>query len=88
MSEATTIQEVLGILRKTPPPTFDFSRANAKFAKEKRFSVFKRENGLTTGEAIKKDPALLSQPLLTTIMDVTTLMIYFALALAFFPHMA
>lgn len=38
--------------------------------------------------AIKKDPALLSQPLLTTIMDVTTLMIYFALALAFFPHMA
>ena len=38
--------------------------------------------------AIKKDPALLSQPLLTTIMDVTTLMIYFSLALAFFPHLA
>jgi magnesium transporter len=35
--------------------------------------------------AIKKDPALLSQPLLTTIMDVATLMIYFAIAMAFHP---
>ncbi len=33
--------------------------------------------------AIKKDPALLSQPLLTTIMDVTTLMIYFGMAVLF-----
>lgn len=38
--------------------------------------------------AIKKDPALLSQPLLTTVMDVTTLMIYWAVAMAFFPQFA
>ena len=38
--------------------------------------------------AIKKDPALLSQPMLTTIMDVTTLVIYFAVACAFFPAYA
>ncbi|MCR5492008.1 MAG: magnesium transporter [Bacilli bacterium] len=35
--------------------------------------------------AIKKDPALLSQPLLTTVMDVATLMIYFAIAMTFHP---
>lgn len=35
--------------------------------------------------AIKKDPALLSQPLLTTVMDVATLMIYFAIAMSFHP---
>lgn len=35
---------------------------------------------------IKKDPALLAQPLLTTVMDVTTLLIYFAMACLFFPH--
>ncbi len=35
--------------------------------------------------AIKKDPALLSQPMLTTIMDVTTLCIYLLMAMAFFP---
>ena len=33
--------------------------------------------------AIKKDPALLSQPMLTTIMDATILVIYFGVALAF-----
>ena len=38
--------------------------------------------------AIKKDPALLSQPLLTTVMDVTTLLIYWAIAMAFFPVFA
>lgn len=38
--------------------------------------------------AIKKDPALLAQPLLTTVMDVTTLLIYFAMACLFFPHFA
>ena len=38
--------------------------------------------------AIKKDPALLSQPMLTTIMDVTTLVIYLLMAMAFFPHFA
>ncbi len=38
--------------------------------------------------AIKKDPALLAQPLLTTIMDVTTLLIYFAMACLFFPSFA
>ena len=38
--------------------------------------------------AIKKDPALLSQPMLTTIMDVLTLVIYFAIACAFFPAYA
>ncbi len=36
--------------------------------------------------AIKKDPALLSQPMLTTIMDVTTLVIYLLMAMAFFPN--
>lgn len=36
--------------------------------------------------AIKKDPALLSQPMLTTIMDVTTLCIYLLMAMAFFPN--
>ncbi|MBQ7250411.1 MAG: magnesium transporter [Bacilli bacterium] len=35
--------------------------------------------------AIKKDPALLSQPMLTTIMDVTVLCIYLLMAMAFFP---
>ena len=35
--------------------------------------------------AIKKDPALLSQPMLTTIMDVTTLCIFLLMAMAFFP---
>lgn len=38
--------------------------------------------------AIKKDPALLAQPLLTTVMDVTTLLIYFAMACMFFPNFA
>ena len=38
--------------------------------------------------AIKKDPALLAQPLLTTVMDVTTLLIYFAMACLFFPKFA
>ena len=38
--------------------------------------------------AIKKDPALLSQPMLTTIMDVLTLVLYFAIACAFFPAYA
>ena len=38
--------------------------------------------------AIKKDPALLSQPLLTTVMDVTTLMVYFGIACLFFPAFA
>lgn len=38
--------------------------------------------------AIKKDPALLSQPMLTTVMDVTTLLIYFGEACLFFPSLA
>ena len=38
--------------------------------------------------AIKKDPALLAQPLLTTVMDVATLLIYFAMACIFFPKFA
>lgn len=38
--------------------------------------------------AMKKDPALLAQPLLTTVMDVTTLLIYFAMACLFFPKFA
>ena len=38
--------------------------------------------------AIKKDPALLSQPMLTTIMDVATLCIYLLMAMAFFPQFA
>ena len=38
--------------------------------------------------AIKKDPALLAQPLLTTVMDVTTLLIYFLMACMFFPTFA
>lgn len=38
--------------------------------------------------ALKKDPALLSQPMLTTVMDVATLLIYFAMACLFFPSMA
>ncbi|MDO5330867.1 MAG: magnesium transporter [Bacillota bacterium] len=38
--------------------------------------------------AIKKDPALLSQPLLTTVMDAATLVIYFVIACAFFPAYA
>jgi magnesium transporter len=38
--------------------------------------------------AIKKDPALLSQPMLTTIMDVTTLCIFLLMAMAFFPKFA
>lgn len=38
--------------------------------------------------AIKKDPALLASPLLTTIMDVGTLLIYFIIACAFFPQFA
>lgn len=38
--------------------------------------------------AIKKDPALLAQPLLTTVMDVTTLLIYFGMACIFFPAFA
>ena len=38
--------------------------------------------------AIKKDPALLSQPMLTTIMDALTLVIYFGIACSFFPAYA
>ena len=38
--------------------------------------------------AIKKDPALLAQPMLTTVMDVTTLLIYFGMACLFFPSYA
>ena len=37
--------------------------------------------------ALKKDPALLAQPMLTTIMDVTTLLVYFGMACAFFPRL-
>lgn len=37
--------------------------------------------------ALKKDPALLAQPMLTTIMDVTTLLIYFGMACLFFPRL-
>ena len=35
--------------------------------------------------AIKKDPAIVSQPLLTTIVDVTSLLVYFGFALMIFP---
>lgn len=35
--------------------------------------------------AIKKDPAIVSQPLLTTIVDVSSLLIYFGLAALLFP---
>ena len=38
--------------------------------------------------ALKKDPALLAQPMLTTVMDVTTLLIYFGMACLFFPTYA
>lgn len=38
--------------------------------------------------ALKKDPALLSQPLLTTIMDAASLLIYYGVACAFFPMYA
>lgn len=38
--------------------------------------------------AIKKDPALLAQPMLTTIMDVMTLLVYFGVACLFFPAFA
>lgn len=38
--------------------------------------------------AIKKDPALLAQPMLTTVMDVMTLLIYFGIACIFFPAFA
>ncbi len=38
--------------------------------------------------AIKKDPALLAQPMLTTIMDVATLLVYFGMACLFFPAFA
>lgn len=38
--------------------------------------------------AIKKDPALLAQPMLTTVMDVLTLVIYFGIACLFFPSLA
>lgn len=38
--------------------------------------------------AIKKDPALLAQPMLTTIMDVMTLLVYFGIACVFFPAFA
>jgi len=38
--------------------------------------------------AIKKDPALLSQPMLTTIMDIVTLLVYFGVAMLFFPIIA
>lgn len=38
--------------------------------------------------AIKKDPALVAQPLLTTVMDVATLLLYFAMACLFFPKFA
>ncbi|MDY2913993.1 MAG: magnesium transporter [Candidatus Enteromonas sp.] len=37
--------------------------------------------------AIKKDPALLAQPMLTTIMDVTSLLVYFGMACLFFPKL-
>lgn len=37
--------------------------------------------------AIKKDPALLSQPMLTTIMDVLSLILYFLMACLFFPNL-
>jgi Mg/Co/Ni transporter MgtE len=33
--------------------------------------------------ALKKDPALMSEPLLTTVADVAALLIYFGLAEAF-----
>lgn len=36
--------------------------------------------------AIKKDPALISQPMLTTIMDVTTLIVYFGISCLFFTE--
>ena len=38
--------------------------------------------------AIKKDPALLSQPMLTTIMDVTILLLFMVMAMLFFPNFA
>lgn len=37
-----------------------------------------------TAAALKKDPALLSQPILTTVMDVISLLIYFGLAVLIF----
>ena len=33
-----------------------------------------------TASALKKDPAIVSQPILTTIIDVSSLLIYFAIA--------
>ena len=43
---------------------------------------------LTVGAAaIKKDPALLAQPILTTIMDITSLLIYFAICITVFPQL-
>lgn len=36
--------------------------------------------------AIKKDPAIVSQPLLTTIVDVSSLLIYFGIATLLFPN--
>lgn len=37
---------------------------------------------------LKFDPALLSGPLLTTVMDIISLVIYFLIAMAFFPQLA
>ena len=37
---------------------------------------------------LKLDPALLSGPLLTTVMDIISLIIYFLIAMAFFPQLA
>ena len=37
---------------------------------------------------LKLDPALLSGPLLTTVMDIISLVIYFLIAMAFFPQLA
>ena len=38
--------------------------------------------------ALRLDPALLAQPLLTTIMDIVSLLVYFSVAMLFFPQLA
>lgn len=38
--------------------------------------------------ALHLDPALLAQPLLTTVMDIVSLLVYFSVAMLFFPQLA
>lgn len=85
-----TLEQLFGIVGSTP---FTFSaevfKTSALVAVTLAAAIFVSKIVAVLlplgAAAIKKDPAIVSQPLLTTIVDVSSLLIYFGLAALLFP---